>query len=183
MPWLRSCPAPKIWMPDCTQAEEVFALAIILLEENLLHKTQFYVTGPNAHLLIEARQGKFSSELLAEYKENYLRSGGRDTLETYCAPFNRHFIFDAELGRNITWSEYHLATDASINEFEAIVCCSGLSHFTPYLRHRAAKIFYESQPNFGLLTVLSQPLIDATLPIPGYKPIAGKYGIHQRFFS
>lgn len=180
-PWLRSCPAPKIWIPDCVCAEDVFALAIMLLEENLLHKTHLYVTGPNTNLLSEARQGKFSATLFVEYQKNYQRAGGVATLENYCAYNNQHFTFNPELGRNITWSEYHLATDASINEFEAIVCCGGLSCFSPYLRQRVVDIFYESQPAFGLLAILGQQPADAASHIAGYKPVSEKYGIHQRF--
>ena len=146
VPWLRSCPAPKIWVAECAAAEEVFELAILLFEENLHHKTDLYVTGPNASILAEAKQGIFPATLFKQYEESYYRAGGIKTLSEYCTQVDDNFLFNAELRNNISWSEYNLGTDSSPNEFEVIVCCGGLSGFTLYLRHRALKVFYESQP-------------------------------------
>lgn len=180
IPWLRSCPAPKIWIAECVSAEEVFGLVILLVEENLYHKTQLYVTGPNVHLLAEAKQGKFSAELFAQYEENYYRAGGTNALANYCTQMEDNFVFNPELRTNITWTDYNLGTDASLNEFEAIVCCGGLVGFTLHLRHRAIRIFYESQPVFGVLTVIGEGSMEITPFISRYRAISEKYGIYQR---
>ncbi len=180
VPWLRSYPAPKVWIAECVAAEDVFGLAILLLEENLHHKTDLYVTGPNASLLAEAQQGKFSAELFAHYEKNYHQAGGTTSLANYCTEIDDAFVFNSELGRNISWMQYNLGTDASFNEFEAIVCCGGLSDFTLYLRHRALKVFYESQPVFGMLMVAGEYPLEIMSLISRYKVISEKYGIYQR---
>ena len=180
VPWLRSCPAPKIWITECVSAEDVYAWVILLVEENLYPKTRVYVTGRNGSLLADARQGKFPSHRFAQYEHHYARAGGTRRLAEYCLPRGDYFIFNPELGRNITWAQYDLGTDASFNEFEAIICCGGLSDFTLHLRHRAVKIFYESQPVFGLLTLVGETPVDISPFISRYNIISEKYGLYQR---
>jgi chemotaxis protein methyltransferase CheR len=180
VPWLRSCPAPKIWVAECTAAEDIFGLAILLMEEDLYHKTQIYVTGPNASLLAEAREGKFSAKLFSKYEKNYFLAGGSGALADYCEKIDNLWIFNPELQDNITWAQYNLGTDASFNEFEVIVCCGGLANFTSRLRHRALHIFYSSQPTFGLLTIAGENTFESTSFVPHYKILSSKYGLYQR---
>lgn len=180
IPWLRSCPAPKIWVAECVSAEDVFGLVIVLMEEGLHHKTQLYVTGPNANLLSEARLGIFPANLFAQYEENYYQSGGVNSLADYCTRIEDTYVFNPELRNNIAWVQYNLGTDASLNEFEAIVCCGGLAGFTLHLRHRAIRIFYESQPAFGVLAILGDDSLEITPFISRYKVISEKYGLYQR---
>lgn len=184
VPWLRSCPAPKIWIAECVSAEEVFGLVILLMEENLYHKTQLYVTGPNASLLAEAKLGKFAADRFALYEASYVQAGGIRQLSEYCTRIDDNVVFNPELHEHITWAEYNLGTDASSNEFEAIICCGGLAGFTLYLRQRAIKIFYESQPVFGVLAILGENPLDIAPFVSRYKIISEKYGIYQRdYFS
>jgi len=180
VPWLRSCPAPKIWIAECTAAEDVYGLAILLMEENLYHKTRIYVTGPNASLLAEAHQSKFPTKLLKQYERNYLLAGGAGALLNYCEKIDHSFVFNSELQCNITWAQYNLVTDASFNEFEVIVCCNGLTDFTWRSRHRALQIFYESQPNFGMLTITGSAPFDITSLVSRYKALSARYGLYQR---
>lgn len=180
VPWLRSCPAPKIWIAECTAAEDIYGLVILLMEENLYHKTRIYVTGPNANLLAEAHQSKFSTMLLKKYEKNYLLAGGTRALLNYCEKIDDSFVFNPELQGNITWAQYNLGTDASFNEFEIIVCCSGLVDFTWRSRHRALQIFYESQPNFGMLAITGETPLEITSLISRYKALSTQYGLYQR---
>ena len=180
VPWLRSCPAPKVWIAECTAAEDVYGLAILLMEENLYHKTRIYVTGPNASLLAEAHQSKFSTKRLKQYEQNYLLAGGSEALLNYCEKIDGSFVFSSELQRNITWAQYNLGTDASFNEFEVIVCCNGLTDFTWRSRHRALQIFYDSQPNFGMLTISGEAPLEVASLVSRYKALSTKYGLYQR---
>ena len=180
VPWLRSCPAPKIWIADCIAAEDVYGLAIVLMEENLYYKTRIYVTGANASLLANAQQSRFPAKLLKQYEQNYLLAGGANALLNYCEKIAGSFLFIPALQQNITWAEYNLETDASFNEFEVIVCCSGLSDLNWRSRHRALQIFYESQPNFGMLNIAGENPLEITSLVSRYKAISKKYGLYQR---
>lgn len=180
IPWLRSCPAPKIWIAECSAAEDIYGLVILLVEENLFHKTRIYATGPNANLLTEARTGKFPMALCEKYERNYRLSGGVAALLNYGKKVGDSFVFNEDLKNNITWAQYNLSTDASFNEFEVILCCNGLSDFSLRSRHRALQVFYDSQPNFGILLIAGKNPLEAIPFISSYKILSAEYGIYQR---
>lgn len=76
IPWLRSCPAPKIWIAECATAEDVYTIAILLMEEGIYHKTQIFATGANPLLLSGAREAKFPRRKTASVRRK-LHAGRR----------------------------------------------------------------------------------------------------------
>lgn len=180
LPWLRSCAAPKIWIAECTAAEDVYGLVTLLMEDDLYQKTHVYVTGSNISLLGSARESKFSASLFKKYERNYRLAGGRGTLLNYCEKVGDAFVFHADLQSNITWAHFNIGTDASFNEFEIIVCSSGFNDFTLRSQHRALQVFYDSQPNFGLLTVVGPNSLEISPLFSHYKALSIKYGLYQR---
>ncbi len=179
-PWLRSCPAPKVWIAECSAAEDVYGVAILLMEEGVYHKTQIYVTGTNAVLLSDAREGKFSLEKLALYEENYFRSGGTESLADYYLEVDGLGVFRSELKRNITWAQFNLGTDASFNECELIVCRSNLGDYTSRLRRRMLKVFNDSLPTFGILSIVGQDARDTEFFTAFYEVISSQYGLYRK---
>lgn len=180
VPLLRSCPAPQIWIPDCNSAEDVFGVAIILMEEGLHNKTRIFATSNNALLLNEARERKFSLEKCTQYQHNYECSGGTQTLTHYYQQIAGDGVFHEDLASNITWAQYNLGTDASFNEFEVIICPSGLADYTSRLRRRALNIFYESQPMFGLLNIPGADYSEITRVMPSYQVVSNRFGVYRR---
>lgn len=180
IPWLHSCPAPKVWIAECSAAEDVYAIAIMLMEEGLYHKTQIFATGANALLLSEAREAKFSLEKLSLYEENYLRAGGAESLADYYNELDGTAVFRAELNRNITWAQYNLGTDASFNEFELIVCRGSLNDYASRLRRRALQVFHDSLPAFGILSIADANYTDLTPLISRYSAISAKQGLYRK---
>ena len=180
MPLLRSCPAPQIWIPDCNAAEDVFSIAILLMEEGLHNKTRIFATSNNALLLNEAREGKFNLEKAAQYQQNYEGAGGTQALTHYYQHIAGDGVFHPDLASNITWAQYNLGTDFSFNEFELIICPSGLADYTARLRRRALGIFYESQPMFGLLNIPGADYAEITRVMPFYQVVSGRFGVYRR---
>lgn len=183
VPWLRSCPAPKIWIAECACAEDVFALAILLQEEGLASKTRIFATSANATLLNEAREGRFAIDKLATYEKNYHLAGGTQSLTDYCAQVDGSAQFHSQLSRKITWAQYSLTTDASFNEFELIICRGGLCDYTSSLRKRALRVFYDSLPVFGFLSLLGADYTEIAESVVSYKAVSAKQGLYQKVWQ
>jgi chemotaxis protein methyltransferase CheR len=179
-PWMRSCPSPKVWIAECASAEEACTLAILLAEEEVYRKTRIFATVANETVLKEARRGGFAPDRLSEYEENYRRSGGRRTLADYCVEDNGRMFFLPELLRNITWAQYNLATDASFNEFELIVCRRTLPEFGPALRRRALHLFHESLSRFGMLSIDEKSELDDSPFAAHFKTVCAESGLYRR---
>ena len=56
VPLLHTYPSLKIWVAGCSTGEEVYSLAILLHEEELLERTMIYATDINPHSLEKAEQ-------------------------------------------------------------------------------------------------------------------------------
>lgn len=180
IPWLRSSPAPKIWIAECAAAEDVYSMAIMLMEEGVYHKTQIFATGANLHLLDDARAAKFPLEKLPLYEKNYVRAGGTETLSDYYLQVKDDGVFRNELKRNITWAQYNLGTDASFNEFDFIMCRGSLNDFASKLRRRALQIFYDSLPAFGMLSLAGASYADLTPLISHFTALSSRQGLYRK---
>ena len=182
-PWLRSCPMARVWVSECTGVEDVYTLAILLREEGFYDKTLLFATAASETMLNAARSGRIPVDEFARYQQNYLRSGGRHSLEDYleAEPDSEgRLVFRPELGRNIIWAQYNLATDATFNEFQLIVCRSALSDLRPAMRQRALKLFHESLAVFGYLIVHPD---DAMAHLPddvALKAVHPESGLYRR---
>lgn len=179
-PWLRSRPMPKVWVAECSTAEDVFSLAVLLQEEDLLERTRIFATSANESLLQEASRGAFPVEMATQYAQNYQASGGRSALSDYYTVENGECVFLPALRANITWAQYQLASDASFNEFELIMCRNTLDAFGPGLTRRSLQLFHDSLARFGILSVdgIDNP---ETIPfIAGYTSLLRKEGLYRR---
>jgi len=183
-PWLRSRPAPRIWVAECTGAEDVYSLAILLHEEHLADRTQIYATCSDENRLAEAALGTIDTVGLDEGERNYRTAGGNAALREYLCESEsrngRRTAFSAELGGNITWAQYNLATDASFNEFELILCRGMLPMFGPALRRRTLRLFHDSLARFGFLAADGIGNPEAEPSIAGYTPVRRELGIYRR---
>lgn len=180
VPWLRSCPAPNMWIADCAAAEDIFALAILLCEENLLAKTRIYATNRSAHMLEKTRTGQVTFERLAHYQENYRLAGGTVALKHYFQLRNGEASFCDSLLAQVTWAQYDLATDASFNEFEAIVCIGGLARYATGLRRRALQIFSNSLPVFGVLALPGATTLKPAEVTAHFDIVSVQQGIYRK---
>jgi chemotaxis protein methyltransferase CheR len=180
VPLLRSCPSPRIWIAECMSAEEVCSLSILLAEEQLYDKTQIFATAANDTLLDEAKRGVFALDLLPLYAENYRKSGGSESLDDYVGRDGAQGVFSADIRSNVTWAQYNLATDASFNEFQLIVCRRALSDFGASLQHRALQLFYDSMPLFGILSVDEKPALATPPFVICYKTLSEEHGLYRR---
>lgn len=166
VPLLRTYPFVNIWHAGCSTGEEVYSMAILLLEENLYSRCRIYATDMNEAVLQQAKEGIFPLANIKEYTQNYQQSGGaRCFSEYYSAKYGRAILRPA-LRENIVFSQHNLATDGSFNEFNVILCRNVMIYFKQSLKDRALRLFHDSLCGFGMLvlgkqeSILLSPLAD-----------------------
>src|ERR1051325_5087455 len=74
VPVLRTYPELKLWHAGCATGEEVYATAIVLLEEGLYERSQIYATDVSAQAIASAKEGLYSAEQAVTFAQNYERS-------------------------------------------------------------------------------------------------------------
>lgn len=153
LPFLATYPTIRIWHAGCSTGEEVYSMAILLHEVELLHKTRIYATDINTDVLQYARDGAFSPVLLDVYEQNYRKAGGRTQFSDYCEPCGGRLRMKKFLRDPITFHQHNLITDAGFNEFHLILCRNVMIYFDVDLQERATSLFHESLVNLGYLAI------------------------------
>ncbi|WP_026464951.1 CheR family methyltransferase [Adhaeribacter aquaticus] len=143
----------RIWHAGCSTGEEVYSLAILLQEANLLERSLLYGTDLNPQVLHKAKSGLFHISTLRTYSENYIQSGGQSSLSEYYTVRYGQALFKEELRRKMVYSVHNLATDQSFNEFNLILCRNVLIYFNRDLQDKVFGLFTQSLPNGGFLAL------------------------------
>ena len=156
LPKLGTYPLIRIWHAGCSTGEEVYSMAILLKELNLLHKSLLYATDINTKVLENARSGMFSLNNMKQYSENYINAGGkRDFSEYYTAHYN-YVKFADKLKERMIFSTHNLVSDRSFNEFQLILCRNVLIYFDSDLQNRVYSLLDTSLQKLGYLALGSK---------------------------
>jgi chemotaxis protein methyltransferase CheR len=153
VPLLRTYPFVRIWHAGCSTGEEVYSMAILLMEEGLYERCRIYATDISAEVLRTAKEGIFPLAPMQEYTANYLHAGGRHVFSDYYTAHYDNVIFDSALKRNLIFSEHNLVTDSSFNEFHVILCRNVMIYFNKALQARVHNLIYDSLTMFGVLGI------------------------------
>jgi len=153
IPLLGTQPHIRIWLAGCSTGEEVYSLAILLHEFNLIHKSVIYATDINPTVLEKANRGVYNISQMKLYSENYINSGGiKDFSEYYTANYS-HVKFSEFLKKSVIYSTHNLVSDGSFNEFQLIICRNVLIYFNKDLQERVFSLFDNSIENLGFLAL------------------------------
>jgi chemotaxis protein methyltransferase CheR len=153
VPLLRTYPFTRIWVAGCSTGEEVYSLAILLLEAGVYDRTRIYATDINESVLDRARAGVFPLDKMREYTQNYIKSGGERAFSEYYLAKYDGAQFQRSLVENVVFAQHNLVSDRSFNEFNVIVCRNVMIYFDRALQDRVHRLFYESLMTFGVLAL------------------------------
>ncbi len=148
---LATYPFIKVWIAGCATGEEVYSIAILLKEAELLNRSIIYATDINQKSLQIAKEGVYPSSNMKLYTTNYQKSGGVNSFSEYYMAKYDSVLFDKSLKQNIVFSPHNLAADKSFNEFHLIICRNVLIYFNQHLQNKVINLFYDSLCPFGFM--------------------------------
>lgn len=153
LPLLATKPFIRIWHAGCATGEEVFSLAIVLKELNLLDKSLLYATDINQSVLEAAKKGVFPLQKIQQYAQNYHIASGQNDFSIYYTANYGFAKFTDELRSRMVFSEHNLITDSSFNEFDLILCRNVLIYFDKNFQRIALELFDKSISKLGYLAL------------------------------
>lgn len=158
-PYLDTFPFFKVWHAGCSTGEEVYSLAILLNEANLLRNARIYATDINQQVLKTAREGIYPLKEFRQYAKAYADAGGQQSLTDYFTTRYGMAAIDDKLKTNLVFATHNLAGEGSFNEFQLILCRNVLIYFKRDLQNRVLQLLYESMPVYGFLALGSRETI------------------------
>jgi len=180
VPVLRTYPFIRIWIAGCATGEEVYSLAILLLEEGLYEKSRIYATDINEAVLKKAKAAIYPLKSMKEYTKNYQQAGGKKSFSEYYTASHDSAILRPSLRKNVIFSYHNLVTDGSFNEFNLILCRNVMIYFNKKLQDKVHTLFYKSLPMFGLFAVGSKENLTFTSCEDCYEPMDKNEKIYRR---
>nr|WP_263325269.1 protein-glutamate O-methyltransferase CheR [Neobacillus sp. Marseille-Q6967] len=163
VPKLRDLPEIRIWHAGCATGEEVYSMAILMMEEDLWERTKIYATDMNEKALTAAQKGAFPLKKMQQYTKNYLKAGGNKAFSEYYTADHQFAYFSPILNDNLTFAQHNLVTDSSFNEFHVILCRNVMIYFDAALQQKVHRLFYDSLAEGGFIglgskeSILSMP--------------------------
>jgi len=179
-PLLRTYPDVRVWIAGCSTGEEVYSTAIVLKEEGLYEKSRIYATDMNEVVLERARRAIYPLDQMRAYTEGYQRSGAKASFSTYYQASHDHAVFDRRLGERVVFSRHNLATDASFNEFQLILCRNVMIYFDRDLQSRAVGLFRDSLCTFGVLGLGKNESLRFSPHATAFEPLVGDQKLYRR---
>ncbi|HTF20508.1 MAG TPA: protein-glutamate O-methyltransferase CheR [Chryseolinea sp.] len=180
LPVLATWPMIRIWHAGCSTGEEVYSVAILLKEANLLHKSVQYATDINPSVLERARAGIFPLSQMKQYSENYILSGGRLDFSSYYTAQYNSVKFDDSLGRRVVLATHNLVSDGTFNEFQLILCRNVMIYFDKILQDKVTRLFYDSLETLGYLALGSKETIKFTTVFDKFQQLENRERIWRR---
>ena len=180
LPQLSTRPFIRIWHAGCSTGEEVYSMAILLEEANLLQKSLLYATDLNPSVLEKANKGIFPLSQMKQYSKNYILAGGKNDFSSYYTANYDHVIFKDTLRSKMIFSTHNLVSDYSFNEFQLILCRNVLIYFDKDLQARVFNLFDDSLEKLGYLALGAKETIKFSDISPKYTQLPDKEKIWRK---
>lgn len=180
IPKLKVFPRINIWHAGCATGEEVYSLAILLMEQGLLKYSQIYATDFNNNSLEIAKEGKYLIDNLDKYIKNYQEVGGENSFYDYFYIKDGYIIFNDLLKKNIVFTNHNLVEDNVFGEMNLVVCRNVLIYFKKNLQNKVLKLFEKSLSSRGFLILGDKESLKFSTVEENFEESFGKEKIYRK---
>jgi len=137
----------RIWVPACSTGEEVFSLAIILMEamerKKIVRPVQIFGTDINDTVLDKARAGV--------YPDSIRRQVSPERLNRFFEPVAGGFRVRKNIRGLCTFARHNFTADPPFSNLDLISCHNVLIYLNPQLQSRVMPLFHFALRAHGLL--------------------------------
>lgn len=142
----------KVWSAGCASGEEVYTLAILLIEalgvEQFNQQVRIYGTDIDPEAIELARQGR--------YCKNKIMGVPPAFRERYFEKIDQNYIFRKELRQPIIFAQRSLLDDAPISKVDLLVCRNTLIYFNIRGQNRVLYRLHFGLKDTGILVLGNQ---------------------------
>ncbi|HKW96237.1 MAG TPA: chemotaxis protein CheB [Bryobacteraceae bacterium] len=147
--------AIRIWVPGCSTGEEVYSIAIALVEFTEEHSLnppiQFFATDISEVALERARVGV--------YEENIAADVSAERLKRFFIKSDRGYQISKRIRDLCIFARQNLTKDPPFSKLDLISCRNVLIYLGPSLQKRVLPIFHYALKNTGYLLLGSSETI------------------------
>ncbi len=180
VPYLSTYPNIKMWSAGCSSGEEVYSLAILMINAGLMDKSFIYGTDINSDVLKEGYRGIYNLRNTKLYAENYRQVGLSGSLTDYLTTMYDAAAIHNEIKAHTLFAVHDLISGSVFNEFQLICCRNVFIYFEAQLQEKILDLFYRSLCPLGFLCLGSKEHIRSDIFRKKFKEINAKENIYQK---
>ena len=139
----------RIWIPGCSTGEEVYSVAIAIME--YLEQTgtnvpvQIFGTDLSEAALERARAGAYPESISADVSP--------DRLQKFFAKVNGHYQISRNIRDMCIYARQNLTKDPPFSHLDLLICRNLLIYFGPALQKRVMRVFHYALKPAGFLVL------------------------------
>jgi chemotaxis methyl-accepting protein methylase/signal transduction histidine kinase len=130
----------RVWVPGCSTGEEVYSIAILLIEflerHKLRHKLHIYGTDISERTIAMAREGRYAKSIESEVSAAHLR--------TYFTRRDGGYQITKVVRERCIFARHDVTTDPPFPRIDLISCRNLLIYFDQELQKRVVPILHYS---------------------------------------
>ncbi len=143
----------RCWHAGCASGEEVFSMAVVLHEKELLDKTYLIGTDLNQEFIRQANHGYVEKMMMPQNTENYAAFSAQPPshLEQYLTTEGHHTVLKPFLRKDMHFQHQSLTREMPFGQFDIIFCRNVLIYFNERLQESIIRKFHQKLRIGGFL--------------------------------
>lgn len=121
-PELKNLEQIRIWHAACSQGEEVYSLAILLKEQDLLDKVEIFASDISEKSLEQAREASYLNTTLTSLQKAYQKAGGEKSIQDYFYEKKGFINLKEPESYPIQFFQHDLLKDKPLEDINLILC-------------------------------------------------------------
>ena len=153
LPKLQSNTKLEFWHAGCSSGEEVYTMAKVLNDQNLLYKSTALATDLSNTILEQAKEGKYSNILINRYKKaGNLYNPNSDISDLFEIGESDSKIKD-KYKKHITFLKHNLVQEPMYKKFDVIFCRNVMIYFDDVLKMKVLNLFHSCLKEGGFFII------------------------------
>jgi chemotaxis protein methyltransferase CheR len=143
----------NIWHAGCSTGEEVYSMAIVLYELDLLFKSKIWATDLSGQAIRTAEKGAYIDEIFVQFNKNYHLYAPNKDLKQYFFRSQEEWKVFSTLRHSIAFEQHNLTKDEIKGTYDIIFCRNVMIYFDEVLKMRVLEKFHEALHEDGYFII------------------------------
>jgi chemotaxis protein methyltransferase CheR len=180
VPLLQTYSFVRIWLPSVGLGEDAYALACLLDDVGLLGRCVIYATSASELGIDVAKSGTYPIASADAFRASLRLAGILGDAEQFVDIEPHQVRFREDLREALMFARHDAASDASINEFHAIVARGVLPQHNGTAQYRLHRLMFESLGRLGFLCLGPGESLIGSVHEGAYRQVVADHPIYRR---
>ena len=142
LPKLRMNHRIDFWHAGCSSGEEVYTMAMVLQDQNLLHKSTALATDLSATILEQAQKGQYSNLVVNRYLKTFKQYFPNGKLDDWFEMNEYDAKIKDKYKNHIRFLRHNLVQEPMNKQFDVIFCRNVMIYFDDVLKMKVLNLFH-----------------------------------------